>query len=74
MLGVIQHADRPVGLKPSGGIRTLDDAVHYITQADDLLGAGWASPTTFRFGASGLLTALIAAVEGDAGVASTEAY
>ena len=74
MLGVIQHAGRPVGLKPSGGIRTLDDAVHYITQADDLLGAGWASPTTFRFGASGLLTALIAAVEGDAGVASTEAY
>lgn len=74
MLAVIQHAGRPVGLKPSGGIRTLDDATHYIMQADDLLGAGWATPTTFRFGASGLLTALLAAVEGDAGVASTEAY
>jgi deoxyribose-phosphate aldolase len=74
MLGVIQHAGRSVGLKPSGGIRTLDDATHYLTQADDLMGAGWAAPATFRFGASGLLTALIATVEGDAGVASTEAY
>jgi deoxyribose-phosphate aldolase len=74
MLGVIQGAGRPVGLKPSGGIRTVDDATHFITQADDLMGAGWAAPATFRFGASGLLTALIAAVEGDAGVTTTEAY
>ena len=74
MLGVIQGAGRLVGLKPSGGIRTLDDATHYLTQADDLMGPGWATPATFRFGASGLLTALIAAVDGDAGVASAEAY
>ncbi len=74
MLGVIQRAGRPVGLKPSGGIRTLDDATHYLTQADDLMGAGWATPATFRFGASGLLTALTAVVEGDAGVTSTETY
>ncbi len=74
MLGVIQQAGRPVGLKPSGGIRTLDDALHYITQADDLMGAGWASPQTFRFGASGLLTALIAAVQGDIAVTTSEAY
>ncbi len=74
MLGVIQQAGRPVGLKPSGGIRTLDDARHYITQADELLGAGWATPTTFRFGASGLLTALVAAVQGDSDVSTSEAY
>ncbi len=74
MLSVIQGADRTVGLKPSGGIRTLDDATHYLTQADDLLGEGWATPATFRFGASGLLTALIAAVEGAVDVTSTEAY
>jgi deoxyribose-phosphate aldolase len=74
MLGVIQGAGRSVGLKPSGGIRTLEDATHYLTQADDLMGDGWATPATFRFGASGLLTALIAAVDGDAGVASPEAY
>jgi deoxyribose-phosphate aldolase len=74
MLGVIQGAGRTVGLKPSGGIRTLEDATHYLTQADDLMGADWAVPATFRFGASGLLTALIAAIDGNAGVASTEAY
>ncbi len=74
MLGIIQGAGRPVGLKPSGGIRTLADATHFITQADDLMGAGWAAPTTFRFGASGLLTALIAAVDGNTGVTTSEAY
>lgn len=74
MLAVIHDTDRPVGLKPSGGIRTLDDATHYVLQADEVMGEGWATPTTFRFGASGLLTALLAAVEGDAGVTSTEAY
>lgn len=74
MLGVIQQADRTVGLKPSGGIRTLDDATHYLAQADDLLGPEWATSATFRFGASGLLTALNAAVEGDTDVRTTEAY
>ena len=74
MLSVIQQTGRPVGLKPSGGIRTLADATHYITQADDLMGDGWAAPSTFRFGASGLLTALIAAVDGDSGVTTSEAY
>lgn len=75
MLDVIQRAERPMGLKPSGGIRTLDDATRYLAQADEVLGAGWATPATFRFGASGLLTALIAAIEdGDTDVTSTEAY
>ncbi len=74
MLGVIRSAAWPVGLKPSGGIRTLADATAYIEQADGVMGAGWAGPATFRFGASGLLTALLAALEGDTGVTSTEAY
>ncbi len=74
MLDVIQRADRTVGLKPSGGIRTLDDAIHFLTQADDLMGPEWATTTTFRFGASGLLTALIAAIEGDTDAQTSEAY
>jgi deoxyribose-phosphate aldolase len=74
MLQVIHDAGRPVGLKPSGGIRHLDDAAAFIRQADAIMGDGWATPATFRFGASGLLTALIAAIEGDEGVTSTEAY
>ncbi len=74
MLHVIHDAGRPVGLKPSGGIRHFDDAKAFIDQADRIMGDGWATPATFRFGASGLLTALIAAIEGDSGVSSTEAY
>jgi deoxyribose-phosphate aldolase len=58
MLDVIADSIRPVGLKPSGGIRTLDDAESYLDLADDIMGPTWVSSETFRFGASGLLDAL----------------
>jgi len=53
-----------VGFKPSGGIRTLADARSYLDLADAIMGPDWASPTTFRFGASGLYGALVAAIDG----------
>lgn len=59
MLAVIADADRSVGLKPSGGISTADVAARYIELAESVMGAGWATPATFRFGASSLLSALI---------------
>jgi deoxyribose-phosphate aldolase len=59
MLGVIAATDRPVGIKPSGGISTADDAERYIGLAEAAMGADWVGPTTFRFGASSLLTALL---------------
>ncbi len=74
MLDVISRAGRPVGLKPSGGIRTFDEAMAYIDLADSVMGEGWASPPTFRFGASGLLDALLAVIEGDQGPAGTSDY
>ncbi len=55
MLEAIKDAGRPVGLKPSGGIRTPEQAAAYLRLADHVMGAGWATPKTFRFGASGLL-------------------
>jgi deoxyribose-phosphate aldolase len=64
MLEAIRAADRTVGLKPSGGIRTLSDAGLYLGLVDAAMGPVWASPGTFRFGASGLYDALIAAIEG----------
>ena len=64
MLGVINELDRRVGLKPSGGIRTLPDAAAYLTQADAMMGPAWVSWRTFRFGASGLLTALLTELDG----------
>lgn len=58
MLTEIRRSGRQVGLKPSGGIRTLADANLFLGQADAIMGDGWATPETFRFGASGLLDAL----------------
>ncbi|WP_207263828.1 deoxyribose-phosphate aldolase [Desulfovibrio sp. Huiquan2017] len=46
---------RPLGLKPSGGIRTVDQAAGYLFLADRIMGPEWATPRTLRFGASGLL-------------------
>lgn len=74
MLGVIRGAGRPIGLKPSGGIRTLADATAYLEQADGFMGHGWATAHTFRFGASGLLTALQSAIAGDHTARTGEAY
>lgn len=54
---------RAISIKPSGGIRTLDDARTYLGLADEIMGADWATPETFRFGASGLLTALETALD-----------
>ena len=65
MLGTIRRLDPAVGLKPSGGIRSLADAAGYLDQADRLMGPQWVSSATFRFGASGLLTALEAAIDGN---------
>jgi deoxyribose-phosphate aldolase len=64
---------RTVGLKPSGGIRTFADAVAYLDLAESVMGAGWAVPRTFRFGASGLLAVLLAEIEGSASDAVEQA-
>jgi len=74
MLQAIHDLDPAVGLKPSGGIRTLADAAAHLAQADTIMGPAWASPATFRFGASGLLTALEAAIDGDTTVTGKAAY
>jgi deoxyribose-phosphate aldolase len=66
LIEAIRAAPRPVALKVSGGVRTLADAKAYLAQVDAGLGAAWATPATFRFGASGLLDALAAALDGTA--------
>ena len=73
MLRAISDLDPRVGLKPSGGIRTTQDAWVYLDQADHVMGPNWVSPRTFRFGASGLLDALIATIEGDEAAAGAAA-
>lgn len=74
MLNAIKSSGRKVGLKPSGGIRTVADAKLYLDLADRIMGAGWATPQTFRIGASSVYDTLIAAIEGRDGAPATGAY
>lgn len=74
MLDAIRESGRPVGLKPSGGIRTLEQASAYLALADEIMGPDWATPATFRFGASGIRTALVAALRGQATGATGGSY
>lgn len=64
LLEAIRACGRPAGFKAAGGIRTVADAAAHLAIADRVMGPGWASPATFRFGASGLLDALVAALDG----------
>ena len=60
VLEAIEVSGMPVGFKASGGVKSLADARIYIELAERIMGPGWVSPDTFRFGASGLLDALLA--------------
>ena len=64
MLETIRASVRPVGFKAAGGVRTVADARVYLELADEIMGSNWATSATFRFGASGLLDALLAQLDG----------
>ena len=72
ILEAINVSGRPVGFKASGGIRTVADAARYLDLADGIMGDGWATTATFRFGASSLLDALEAAIAGDASAPTSD--
>ena len=59
MLLEIEKSGRAVGFKASGGVRTIDQAEKYIELADRIMGPDWATPRTFRLGASQLLETLL---------------
>ncbi|WP_417329881.1 deoxyribose-phosphate aldolase [Halomonas cupida] len=59
MLEVIRDSKQSVGFKAAGGVRSAEDAAVYLQLANDIMGPGWVSPDTFRFGASGLLDNLL---------------
>ncbi|MEN0088429.1 MAG: deoxyribose-phosphate aldolase [Pseudomonadota bacterium] len=64
MLTAIAEAGQPVGFKPAGGIRTFDEARDHLALAGSILGEGWATPQTYRFGASSLLASVEAVLTG----------
>lgn len=61
MLQAIIEQGGHVGIKPSGGIRTVADAEAYLELIERHLGNTWVSPHTVRFGASGLLADALSA-------------
>jgi deoxyribose-phosphate aldolase len=74
MLEEIKASGKPAGFKPAGGVRTVADAGVYLALADEIMGAGWARPETFRFGASGLLSDIIATLSGQDAAPSRATY
>jgi deoxyribose-phosphate aldolase len=52
---------RSIGFKASGGIRTIDDAMVYLTLYEQRFGSDSASPSNFRIGASALFKELLTA-------------
>ena len=55
MLDAVASSPRPVGIKASGGIATLSDAMAYLDLADSAWGRDGVTAERFRFGASRLL-------------------
>lgn len=68
MIYAIQEFERRkgilVGLKPAGGVRTVPDAIAWLTLVKETLGPRWLQPSLFRFGASGLLDKIVETVNG----------
>lgn len=63
LLAIVSSSDRDVGVKVSGGVRTFADAERYLALVDRHMGADWIDACHFRFGASGLLEALLAVLD-----------
>ena len=74
MLKAIADSKQAVGFKPAGGIKTVEDASVYLELASTILGKDWASPATLRFGASGVLTNLLATLDGSKPVNTQTGY
>lgn len=53
------HAPRQIGVKISGGIKTVDDCAQYIELATMIMGKDIVKPQTFRIGASSVLNELV---------------
>jgi len=62
MLRAIKDSGKDVGFKAAGGIRDTATAGAYLAIADRIMGPDWADARHFRFGASGLLDDLLAAL------------
>lgn len=59
ILNTIKESEIKCGLKVSGGIKSILDALSYIELASKIMGNNWINKNNFRIGASSLLDSII---------------
>jgi deoxyribose-phosphate aldolase len=59
LAAAVEHVERPIGVKVSGGVRTVEAALEYLALARKAFGTDNVTPDQFRFGASALLGELV---------------
>lgn len=74
MLQAIRDSRRRVGFKAAGGIASVADADLYLRLAQAVMQPDWIMPSTFRFGASGLLDDILHVLGGNPGAKVTGGY
>ena len=74
MLQAIRDCRRKVGFKPAGGIGSVAEAALYLRLAVTIMGEDWVMPSTFRFGASGLLDDILAILGNGKPLAKASGY
>ncbi len=74
MLRAIRRSGRTVGFKAAGGIGSVGEAARYLRVAEAVMGPGWPTAATFRFGTSGLLDDILAVLRGEATGAGSHGY
>ncbi|SCX05315.1 Deoxyribose-phosphate aldolase [Agrobacterium sp. DSM 25558] len=74
MLQVIRDSKKKVGFKPAGGIGTVADATLYLRLAETIMQPNWAMPSTFRFGASGVLDDIVNVLAGGEPAKASNGY
>jgi deoxyribose-phosphate aldolase len=60
-----EKTGKMIGIKPAGGISTVDDALAYYSIINEILGEQWLNSSLFRIGASRLANELICAIYKD---------
>jgi len=63
MLNVIKEKNSNIGFKAAGGVKDAQTAKAYLDLAREILGDDWVSAEHFRFGASSLLSNLLAELD-----------
>lgn len=70
MLEAIASANKNVGFKAAGGIKTVTEASTYLALAENRFGPSWITASHFRFGASSLLQNALVSLDGVSPAAS----